>query len=158
MFQSTRDTEWHLIKAIATEGSNEGGEESGSLGKWDLPEPLFASNLLKILAPASCARVSSTLGNGCTSLSTLSFSSFRLTQMRMAPSFLGTKTIPAHHGVGSSTLEITSIDSIRLSSSLTFWHSDSGTCRGVKSEYGLAGLFSDFSPRRPVAVLFYPYR
>ena len=92
----------------------------------------FARTLLKILAPASCARVSLTLGNGCTSLSTFAFSGFRST---LAPSFFGT---PEHHGVGSSTLEITPIDSIRWSSSRTFRRSGSGTCRGVKSEYGLA--------------------
>ena len=39
MFWSARDAEWHFIKAITAEGSDEGGEESGSLGKWDLPEP-----------------------------------------------------------------------------------------------------------------------
>ena len=40
--------------------------------------------------------------------------------MRMAPVFLGTTTMPAHHGVGTSTLDMTPIASIRLSSSETF--------------------------------------
>ena len=57
--------------------------------------------------------------------------------MRMAPDFLGTSTIPAHHGVGSSTFETTPITSILASSSLTLVRSGSGTCRGVKRVYGL---------------------
>ena len=56
---------------------------------------LFASSLLKILPPASWARVSSTFRMGCTSRRTLSLSGFKSTQMRIAPDRFGTTTIPA---------------------------------------------------------------
>ena len=70
----------------------------GSLLKWYLPKGimkvvsgrdsgdnsicqklLLASNLVNTVAPASCARASSTLGIGCTSHSTFSLSGFRST-------------------------------------------------------------------------------
>ena len=44
----------------------------------------------------------------------------------MAPDFFGTTTIPAHHGVGSSTLEIMPQDSIQVDSSWTFLRIGSG--------------------------------
>ena len=50
--------------------------------------------------------------------------------------------MPAHQGVGSLTLEITPIDSIRLSYSCTRWRSGMGTFLGVYSEYGVASSFS----------------
>ena len=93
--------------------------------------PLLASNLLKTLAPVSCAKVSSTLGKGCTSLRTAVFNGFRSMQMRTEPSFFGSTTMPAHHGVGTSTFEITPIDSIRSSSFFTVWRSGRGTFLGV---------------------------
>ena len=80
-------------------------------------KPLLASSLVKNFAPVSWARVSSTLGRGWTPLRTLSLRGLRSTQIRIAPDFLGTTTIPAHHGVGSSTLEMIPSDSIRSSSS-----------------------------------------
>ena len=101
-------------------------------------KPLLASNLLKTAAPANCAKVSSTLGIGWTSRSTLSLSGLRSTQMRTAPLGLGTTTMPAHHGVGSSTLEMTPRFSIRCNSSLTFWRSGMGTLRGVYIACGWA--------------------
>ena len=67
---------------------------------------------------------------------------FRSTHMRIAPDFLGTTTIPAHHGVGSSTLEMMPMDSILFSSSMTFGQSGSGTWRGVNSAYGFASGLS----------------
>ena len=92
--------------------------------------PLLASNLLKTAAPVSCTRVSSTLGMGCVSHRTLSFSAFRSTQILTAPDFLGTTTIPAHQGVGSFTFEITPISSMRSNSSWTLSRSGSGTFLG----------------------------
>ena len=72
--------------------------------------------------------------------------------MRIAPSFLGATTIPAHHGVGSSTFLITPIDSIHSSSVLTLGRSGIGMCLGVNSEKGVASAFrwiSYGSPRLP---------
>ena len=68
--------------------------------------PLLATNFENIVAPASKAKVSSTHGRGWTSRNTLSFSFFISTQILIAPDYFGTATIPAHQGVGSSTLEI----------------------------------------------------
>ena len=93
--------------------------------------PELASNLEKILAPTSWANVSSTFGRGWMSLITLLLSGFRSTHMWTAPNFLGTTTIPAHHGVGLLTLEINPVFSILLSSAATRGQSGSGTCRGV---------------------------
>ena len=56
-------------------------------------------------------------------------SGFRFTHMQIAPDFLGTTTIPAHNGVGLSTLEIMPMDSILFSSSMTFGKNGSGTWR-----------------------------
>ena len=63
---------------------------------------------------------------------------FRSTQIRTVPSFLGTTTIPAHQGVGTSTLEMTPKDSMRDSSSFTFLQSGSGTFLGVCRAKGVA--------------------
>lgn len=78
--------------------------------------PLLASSLVNSLAPVSWANVSSTLG---TSHSMPWLSGLRLTQIRIAPLFLGTTTMPAHHGVGTSTFEMTPMSSMRSSSSVT---------------------------------------
>ena len=92
---------------------------------------LLASNLLKSLAPESCANVSPTFGRGCTSRSTFPFRGFRSMHIRSAPSFSGTTTMPAHHGVGSSALEMTPRDSIRSSSSWTLGRRVSGESRSL---------------------------
>ena len=99
--------------------------------------PLLASNFEKTLAPASWESVSSTFGSGWTSLSTFWLSGLRSTQIRTLPDFLGTTTIPAHHGVGSDTLEITPVFSVLSSSSATLGRRGKGTCCGVKSACGL---------------------
>ena len=44
----------------------------------------------------------------------------------------GTTTMPAHHGVGVSTFEITPSDSMWDNSSLTFWRRGMGTLRECK--------------------------
>ena len=111
--------------------------------------PLLASSLLKTLAPVSCASVSSTLGKGYTSRRTLSFKGLRSTQIRRVPFALGTTTIPAHQGVGSSTGDITPSDSIRASSSSTFGCCGSGMWRGAMSEYGLVSGLSFISYSSP---------
>ena len=65
-------------------------------------------------------------------------SGFRSTQILTVPSFLGTTTIPAHQGVGTSILEMTPMDSMRASSSFTFMRSGSGTFLGVWRAKGVA--------------------
>ena len=75
-------------------------------------KPLLASSFENILAPLSHANVLSTLGSGCTSLSTLRFSGLKSTQIQTLPFFLGMTTMLAHQGVGCATLEITPAFSI----------------------------------------------
>jgi len=104
--------------------------------------PLLASNLLKTLAPASCARV---VSMGYISHRTLSFSGLRSTQMRTAPDSFGTTTIAAHQEVGSSTGEITPRFSIRSSSSFTFILSGMGTFLGKHKANGWLFGFSFIS-------------
>ena len=110
----------------------------GTLLKGDLPEPAVSIELAEDGPPASCARVSSTLGSGCSSRSTLSFRGLKSTQILTDPDFFGTTTMPAHHGVGSSIREMTPRDSMRMSSSCTFFLRGKGTFRGVKRAQGLA--------------------
>ena len=73
-------------------------------------------------------------------------------QILTSPDFLGTTTIPAHQGVGSSTFDITPIATI-LSSS--FGRRGKAMFRGVDSANGLASgvsLISNSSPRFPNPV------
>ena len=104
-------------------------------------KPLFVSNLVNTLAPAIWARVESTLGSGCTSLITFSFNGFRSTHTRSFPDGLVTMTIPAHHGVGSLTLEITPSFCIRCSSFSTSARCGSATRRGTYMANGVASGF-----------------
>ena len=99
--------------------------------------PEFASSLLNTFTLASWASVWSTQGKGWNSLKMFSFSLVRPTQIRA----LGTTTIPAHHSVGSSTLEMLCICSI-WASSLTFERRGTGTLLGVVRANGLACGFS----------------
>ena len=71
--------------------------------------PLFASSLLKSVAPANCARVSSTWGMGYVSRRTFSLRGFKLTQILTSPDRFDTTTMPAHYKVGSVTLLTTPI-------------------------------------------------
>ena len=82
--------------------------------------------------------MSSTLGSGCVSRSTLALRGFRSMQIRTFPSFFGTTTIPAHHSVGAFTLEMTPRDSMRLNSFWTLLRSGKGIFLGVYSATGLA--------------------
>lgn len=66
-----------------------------------------------------------------TSLFTLALRGFKSTQIRIAPDFLGTTTIPAHHSVGSDILRITPICSMRSSSSLTLERNAIGILRAL---------------------------
>ena len=94
-------------------------------------KPEFASCLLNTVALVNYARVSSTLGMGCVSLMTPLLSGLRSMQILTFPDFFGTTTIPAHQGVDSDTVVITPIDSIRSSSSFTFFLIGIGTFQGV---------------------------
>ena len=111
--------------------------------------PLLASSFVNTFAPDSCASVSSTLGRGWTSRRTLLFSGLRSTTF---PDFFGTTTIPAHHWVGSSTLDITPIASILASSCATFGLSGRAMLCGVVNANGCTSGFSfisNSSPRYP---------
>ena len=82
-------------------------------------------------------------------------SGLRSMQILTSPDFLGTTTIPAHQGVGSSTFDITPIASILSSSCLTFGRKGKAMFRGVESAIGLASgvsLISNSSPRFPNPV------
>ena len=112
----------------------------------------FASSLLNTLVPDNWARVSSTVGKGWTFLRTFALSDLRSTQIQIAPFFLGTMTMPAHHSVGWSTREITPRDSILSNSCWTLARNASGTCCGVNIACGVASGFSWMlysSPRLP---------
>ena len=92
--------------------------------------------------------MSSTFGRGFTSHRMLLFSGAKSTHMQIAPSFLGTTTIPVHHRVGLTTFEITPIGSIWSSSVLTFGRSGGGTCLGA-NEWGVVSGFRQISYSSP---------
>ena len=58
--------------------------------------------------------------------------------MQTDPSGFGTATIPAHHGMGSLSLEMTPSDSMRSNSAFTFGRIGNGMLRGVCSANGVA--------------------
>ena len=66
----------------------------------------------------------------------------RSTQILMFPDFLGTTTIPAHHGVGTSTLEITPMASILASCLVTLGLRGRAMLQGVESAYAIASGFN----------------
>ena len=66
-------------------------------------KPQFASTMLKIVAPAGWASVTSLFGSGWTSHSTLPFSCWKSAQIMTAPDGLGKTTIFVCHCVCSST-------------------------------------------------------
>ena len=63
---------------------------------------------------------------------------FEIDTILIAPFILGATTILAHHGVGSSTLDITPTDSVLSSSSLTSICSGRRMLLGVNRAYGFA--------------------
>lgn len=69
--------------------------------------------------------------------------------MWIAPYFLWTTTIPAHHGVGLSTLEIIPSDSICFSSCSTLECNGRGMFLEVNNAYGCASGFSWISSGSP---------
>ena len=85
--------------------------------------------LLKTVALASFPSTSSTLGIGCTACNRVLLSGFKSAHSPHCSWFF--TTIPAHHGVGWLTLEITPMASILSSSSFTFSWRDRGTFLGI---------------------------
>ena len=113
-----------------------------SLASGICQNPLLTSNLLNSVAPDNCASVVSTLGMGCTSLNTFSFSGLRSTHIRTAPESLGTTTIAAHHGIGTSTGEITPRLCMHCNSQCTFDRNGRGIFRGAFKASGWLFGFS----------------
>ena len=105
-----------------------------------------------LLASVNWAKVSLTVGWGCTTHCTFPFNGFRLTQIHIVPVLFGKTTTPVDQGVGCSNFEITCIDSIWSNSCFTLVRRGMGTCWGVKIVNGLAPSFSlivYFSPQLP---------
>ena len=114
------------------------------LGNLICQNPEFASSFEDTCAPWSWANVCSTEGSMCLSLRILWFNLVKLTHIhpvRTFPLLFGTTTIPAHHSVGSSTLQITPNSCIHLSSCSTLDLSGMGILLGVASAYCLASGF-----------------
>ena len=105
-------------------------------------KPELASSLVKTLDWPISPRRASISGSGWFSRYTLSFNFVRSTHMRTFPLDLGTTTIPAHQGVGSSTLRMTPSFSMRSSSSRTFAFRGKATHLGVMIACGLASGFN----------------
>ena len=72
--------------------------------------------------------------------------------MCTAPDFLGTTTIPAHQGVGSSTGVMTPSDYMLESSSFTFCRRGNSTFLGVYRANGCASGFRQISYGSPFQV------
>ena len=67
MLWGTQNPKWKLVKTIALIQGNIGRQQARICTERDLPNPLLASMWVNIVAPESCAKVSSTLGSGYTS-------------------------------------------------------------------------------------------
>ena len=133
---------WSLLKTNCLNGVVKAVSIHESSESSIYQNPQLASSLLNTCAPASCTRSSSTVGNGWTFDRTLSLRDQKSTQMRTAPDFFRTTTIPAHQGAGSSTGEMTPSDCMRESSSLTFCLRGSGTFLGMHRANGCASGLS----------------
>ena len=70
------------------------------------------------------------------------FKCVKSTQILTEPDDFGTTTIPAHHGDGSLTGEMTPMVCIRSSSSSTFLRNGMGTLQAVCNAYGGASGLS----------------
>ena len=127
--------------------------ESSDSGIWQ--NPLLASTLINKVAPVNWASVSSTPAIGCVSHNIFSLSPLRSTHTLTSLSCFGITTIPAHHGEGSVTFEMTPTFSMRSSSSLTWALIGMGTFHGVNRAYGQApsrNLMEYSSPRFPIGT------
>ena len=108
-----------------------------------MPEPTVGIQMAENGFPSQLSKQVINSGEGVDFLETLLFNAFKSTQIRIAPDFFGTGTIPEHQGVGTSTLDIILLDSIFLSSILTAsLSSRSGTFRAVYKALGLASGLS----------------
>ena len=126
------------------------GLDSGDNGTCQ--KPLFVSSLLNTVAPASCARVLSAIGNGYTSLSMLSFNLLKSTHIWTLPDSFGTTTIPAHHSVGLLTFEMTPNCSMRCNSFLVASCSGMGMFLIACSAKGFASGFNLIEYSGPLNV------
>ena len=156
MFWGTGNSEGSLLKQKLPMGVMNVVNRRDDLASGIFQSPLLASNFVKTLAHESCASVSLTLGSGCTARTTLLLSGLRSTHIRTLPDFLGTMTIPAHQGVGSSTLEITPMASMLASSSATFEHSGrANVVRCPQRKWFGVWFQFDFQVNTHTALLFF---
>ena len=100
--------------------------------------PLDVSSLEKYRVPASLGAKSSKVGNTSLEFFTALFSLLRSTQIFSLPLLFCTKTMGAHHSVGSVTLSIIPVSSIRLSSSSIFGIKGKAVLLIVLMQYGWA--------------------
>ena len=131
-----------LLKQNCPKGVMKVVSSLDSLASGICRNPLFASSLLNMVAPDNCSSVVSTCGIGFTSRRTLSLRGFKSTQIRTAPKSLGTTTIAAHQGVGSSTGDMTPKLCIRYNSVCTFALIGRGMFLGVLNANGCGFGFS----------------
>ncbi len=104
-------------------------------------KPDHASSLVKIVTPFNWANDCSTEDKIWRSLHTASFNLAKSTHIQIFPFYFTTGTIPAHHSIGCSILDITPILSIRSNSSLILFSKGISTLRGIVSAYGTASAF-----------------
>ena len=110
-------------------------------------KPEFASTLEKMVAPLSCASVSSTGGIGNVSRRTPSFKGLRSTHILTLPDFFGTTTMPAHQGVGSVTFLMTP-NAIELILHLcSQWNGDISSSKESTGTHIILHFNSVFSPQ-----------
>jgi len=107
VLRGARYSKWHFLETIATEGCDRGGEESWFFVSGIYQKPILASSFWTPLLQRAGLASHLPWRSGWTSWRTFLFKGLRCTQMHIAPSFFGTITMPAHQGVGLSTLEMT---------------------------------------------------
>ena len=100
--------------------------------------PLDVSSFEKYLAPASLGSISSKVGSTNLECFTALFSLVRSTQILNLPLLFCTDTMGAHHSVGSVTLSIIQVSSIRLSSSSIFGFKGKAFLLTVLMQHGWA--------------------
>ena len=100
--------------------------------------PLDVSSLEKYRVPASLGSISSKVGSTSLECFTALFSLLRSTQILSLALLFCTDTMGAHHSVGSVTLSIIPVSSIRLSSSSIFGIKGKAVLLTVLMQYGWA--------------------
>ena len=100
--------------------------------------PLDVSSLEKYRVPASLGSISYKVGSTSLECFTALFSLLRSTQILSLALLFCTDTMGAHHSVGSVTLSIIPVSSIRLSSSSIFGIKGKAVLLTVLMQYGWA--------------------